>query len=123
MESVIFPSLTDQMILGVFKYLVEAELRKNVPGQEEFRLGWQEGVIATIVLMFGEADEDTYDNSKTWLHVVEEIKEDLQDWAKIFEKNASPVDLESFQDAVDAAVNSYALKYPKKLGDALRVNL
>ena len=129
MESVILPSLTDQMVLGVFKYLVEAELRKNVPTQGEFRFGCQEGMVSAIVLMFGEADdavaEAAYDNNKTWLHVVEEIKEDLQDWAETLEKTAIPdeVDFESFQDAVDVAVNEYALKHPKKLGDALRVNL
>lgn len=128
MESVILPSLTDQMILGVFKCLVEAELRKSVPGQGEFRFGYQEGVIAIIVLMFGEADETTsetaYDNGGTWLHIVEEIKEGLQDWANTLETASyEEIDFDSFQDAVDAAVNSYALKHPKKLGDALRVNL
>lgn len=127
--AIILPSLTDQMILGVFKYLVEEELRKSVPTQGEFRFGCQEGMIAAIVLMFGEADDATaetaYDNGGTWLHIVGEIKQDLQYWADTFENTANyeEIDFESFQDAVDAAVNEYALKHPKKLGDALRVNL
>ncbi len=126
--SIILPSLTDQMILGVFKYLVEAELRKNAPGQGELRSGCQKGMIASIVLMFGEADDVTaktaHDNGGTWLHVVEEIKENLQDWAETLETvSHEEIDFESFQDAVDVAVNNYALKHPKKLGDALRVNL
>lgn len=125
---VILPSLTDQMILGVFKYLLEAELRKSVSGQADFRFGCQEGMIAAIVLMFGEADDLTaevaYDSKKTWLHVIEEIQESLQDWAETLENAENhEVDFKNMQDAVDVAVNEYALKHPKKLGDALRKSL
>lgn len=129
MGSVILPSLTDQMVLGVFKFLVEAELRKNIEGQQELRFGCQEGMIAAIVLMFGEADdaiaEAAYNNGKTWSHIVEEIRETLQSWTDAL-SNATEhteIDFENLQDAVDKAVNEYALKHPKKLGDALRVNL
>ena len=128
-ESVILPSMTDQMVLGVFKFLVEAELRKNIDGQKEFRFGYQEGMIAAIVLMFGETDDLTaevaYNNRKSWSHVVEEIRQNLQTWADALESAAdyTEIDFEGLQDAVDKAVNDYALKHPKKLGDALRVNL
>lgn len=128
-ESVILPSMTDQMVLGVFKFLVEAELRKNIDGQKEFRFGCQEGMIAAMVLMFGETDDLTaevaYDNKKSWSHVVDEIRQNLQTWAEALEAAAdqTKIDFGSLQDAVDEAVNDYALKHPKKLGDALRVNL
>lgn len=128
-DSVILPSLTDQMVLGVFKFLVEAELRKNIEGQQELRFGCQEGMIAAIVLMFGEADdvvaEVAYNNGQTWSHIIEEIQGNLQSWVDTL-TNATEydkIDFESLQDAVDKAVNEYALKYPKKLGDALRINL
>lgn len=128
-DSVILPSLTDQMVLGVFKYLVEEELRKNIKGQSEFRSGCQEGMIAAIVLMFGEVDDLTaeiaYDHGKTWLHVVGQIQEDLQTWVDALENTAdvAEFDFEQMQNAIDLAVNNYALKHPKELGDALRVNL
>ena len=127
--SVILPSLTDQMLLGVFKYLVEAELRKNVPGQLELRMGAQDGMIAALVLMFGEADSVTaelsFNNGKTWTHVIDEITEDLQTWVEALENETEHVEIDfvALQDAVDKAVNDYALKHPKKFGDALRVNL
>lgn len=125
-DSVILPSLTDQMVLGVFKYIMEAELRKNIPGQAELQFGCQEGAIATIVLMFGETDDlasgIAHNNGGTWLQIVGEIKEQLQDWVEVLETNDA-IDLESLQDAIDVAVNNYALKHPKKLGDALRINL
>ena len=128
-ESVILPSMTDQMVLGVFKFLVEAELRKNIGGQKDFRLGCQEGMIAAMVLMFGETDDLTaevaHDQRKSWSHVVEEIRQNLQTWEDALKAVAdhTEIDFEGLQDAVDKAVNDYALKYPKKLGDALRVNL
>ncbi len=132
--SVILPSLTDQMVLGVFKYLVEAEMRKSLNGLVEtkttdFRYGCQEGMIASLVLMFGEADnltaEIAYDSGTSWSHMVEEIVGDLQSWTDTLEAAAdhTEVDFGQLQDAIDNAVNKYALKHPKKLGDALRVNL
>jgi hypothetical protein len=118
------------MILGVFKYLVEAELRKEMDGQQEFRFGCQEGMIAALVLMFGETDDLTaemaYDNGKTWLHLTGEIlTEYLQGWADTLHsaEDYTDIDFEELQDAIDEAVNNYALKHPRKLGDALRVNL
>ncbi|KKK47019.1 hypothetical protein LCGC14_3159410 [marine sediment metagenome] len=127
--SVIFPSLTDQMVLGVFKYLVEAELRKNLKGQSEFRFGCQEGMIGAITLMFGEADdltvETAYDNGRTWLHIIEEIRDELPSWVDALQNatDVSEIDFEKMQNAIDLAVNNHALKHPNKLGDALRVNL
>lgn len=129
MGSVILPSLTDQMVLGVFKYLVEAELRKMLKSQQEFRFGCQEGMIAALVLMFGESDDLTaemaYNNGKSWLQVVEDISENLQTWADTLSQaeNYTAIDFEGFQNAIDKAVNDYALKHPKKLGDALRTYL
>lgn len=126
--SVVLPSMTDQMVLGVFKYLVEAELRK-IMGQNEFRTGCQEGTIATMGLLFGTSDDLTaevaFENKKTWIHVIEEIRENLQTWVDTLERaeEFTEIDVDELQDAVDVAVNDYALKYPKKLGDALRINL
>lgn len=127
--SVILPSLTDQMVLGIFKYLVEAELRKSIFAQGEFRFGCQEGMVAAISLMFGDADDLTaeiaFDQGKSWLQIVTVIKEDLQSWTDTLEKAETSVEVnwEQMRDAVDKAVNSYALKHPRKLGDALRMNL
>jgi len=127
--AVILPSLTDQMVLGIFKYLVEAELRKSISSQSEFRFGCQEGMIAATVLMFGDADDVTaeiaFDQGRSWLQIVSDIKEDLQSWADTLEKAeaSAEVDWKQMRDAVDKAVNGYALKHPKKLGDALRINL
>lgn len=128
-ESIILPSLTDQMILGVFKYLVEAELRKCVPGHTDFRFGCQEGMIATLVIMFGQTDDATaekaYDKGVTWSHIISDIKENLQTWEDALENMTSQaeIDFEGLQDAIDEAVNDYALEHPKKLGDALRIYL
>lgn len=128
-DSVILPSLTDQMVLGVFKYLVEAELRKHIDGQSDFRSGCQEGMVASMVLMFGETDDLTaeiaYDKGKTWLHIVGEIQGNLQTWTDALEvaPDHTGINFEDLRDAVDKAVNDYALKHPKKLGDALRMNL
>ncbi len=133
-ESVILPSLTDQMVLGIFKYLVDAELRKNISDQLEFRQGCQDGMMAAIVLMFGETDSVTsemaYNQGKTWTHIIGEIKDDLQTWADTLEnynpstdEDIDDIDFADLQNAVDKAVNDYVLKHPKKIGDALRVNL
>lgn len=130
MSSVVLPSLTDQIVLGVFKYLVEAELRKSVQssGQVEFRYGCQEGMIASLVIMFGEVDdlaaETAYNSGSTWIHVVGEIVTNLKLWKDTLEsENMESIDFDGLQDAVDEAVNEYALKHPTKLGEALRKNL
>ena len=109
-----------QMVLGVFKYLVEQELRKNIQGQQEFRCGCQEGMIAAMVLMFGEADTSKDDN-KTWLHIVREIQEELRTWVDKLEslEDYSEINFEGLQDAIDEAVNDYALKHPKALKDLM----
>lgn len=128
-ESVIFPSMTDQMVLGVFKYLVDAELRKNLGSQHEFRFGCQEGMIAALVLMFGESDdltsETAFDQGKTWLHHVGEIMHDLQDWVAELagSQDLTSINWDALKEAVSAAVDNYALKHPKAMGDALRLNL
>lgn len=128
-ESVILPSMTDQMVLGVFKYLVEAELRKSVLSHTDFRFGCQEGMIAALVIMFGQTDdsvaEKAYDNGVSWSHIINDITEGLQTWVDTLENisNYTEINFEDLQDAVDKAVNNYALKHPRKLGDALRINL
>jgi hypothetical protein len=129
-DSVILPSLTDQMVLGVFKYLVEAELRKNFNNQSEFRFGCQEGMIASMALMFGEADdltaEKAYNNGDSWLQIVLWIQDKyLQDWVDALSSavDVLEINFNDMQDAVDEAVNNYALQHPQKLGDALRIHL
>ncbi len=131
MGSVILPSLTDQMVLGVFKFLVEAELRKSITGQQEFRYGCQTGAVTMMVLMFGSSQLvasrwlTAHTKKQTWLYIVEEIRETLQTWTELLSEAEvhDEIDFEGLQDAVDKAVNDYALQHPKKLGDALRVNL
>lgn len=122
-SSVILPSMTDQMVLGVFKYLVESELCKSLQGSVKHsvkhQFGCQQGMIAGVALMFGVTSENLSNN---WLQIVEEIREKLQDWVDLLDKavDRDEIDFEELQNAVDAAVNNYALKHPKKLGDALR---
>lgn len=117
-ESVILPSMTDQMVLGVFKYLVEAELCKSIKGAVKHRFGCQQGMVAGVALMFGVTEE----TNGTWLQITEKIRESLQDWVDLLEKTEDydEINFGELQDAVDVAVNNYALKYPKKLGNALR---
>jgi len=131
-DTIILPSLTNEMILSVFKYLVDAELRKKAPGAIDFRFGCQEGIIAAVVLMFGEADDETaqlaYDKNETWLHVTERIvDEKLRVWSDVIDqlnvdRNAD-IDYEAMIEAVNEAVNNFALENPTLLIDALKRNL
>ena len=56
---------------------------------------------------------------------IEEIKEGLQTWIEALENTTEHVEIDfvGLRDTVDRAVHDYALRHPKKLGDALRVNL
>lgn len=131
MSSIIIePQLTDQIVLEVFKLLVQFEVRKHLPSQGNFRHGQQEGVVAAIAMLFGDnnnADaEEAFDSGRTWLHVKGEIIEDtkLRNWILLFEsEGAHDWDDEELQQDVENAVNNYALRNPKKIGDALRINL
>lgn len=129
-NSVILPSMTDQMVLAIFKHLVSCELRKNLEGQHEWWFGNQEGFVAAVAIMFGETDDATaheaYVKGGTWLQITEKIvEEELQDWAKGLSslEKGETVDLEAVQQAIDKAVDTYALQHPKSLSDALRKNL
>lgn len=131
MGNIVFPSLTDQMVLGVFKYLVDSEIRKSVPvsGHVDFRHGCQEGMIAALGIMFGTNSDDVaetaYDSGGSWMHVIEEICADLTDWKDSLEAatDASSINFSAMMDAVDEAVNKYALANPRKLGEALRASM
>ncbi len=131
-QNIIVPSLTNDMILSLFRYLVDAELRKRIPGSLDFRFGCQEGLIATISLMFGDADELvaelSYDKEETWLQVTERIvDEKLSSWANSFEQleddhNVS-IDFAQMVKDINGAVNEFALENPTLLIDALQKNL
>ena len=125
--SVILPSMTEQMILAAFNHLVECELRKNINGQTEFWFGNQEGLIASFIIMFGQGEESTveraYNAGRSWLHLTERIvKENLKDWVTGLAEldRGDEVDFKAMQEAVDKAVNDYALQHPRDMSDALR---
>jgi hypothetical protein len=131
-DSIILPSLTNDMVLSVFKYLIDSELRKRIPGQVDFRFGCQEGIIAALVIMFGNADDVvvqiSYDRNETWLQIVERIVEEkLQSWGETLDLlNDDPdqeVDFEKMTEAVEKAVNQFALENPTLMIDALKKNL
>jgi hypothetical protein len=126
MTTEVLPSMTLQVALAAFRYLVDAELRKRSQGAHEFREGCQEGYIASLVDHYGQASSDeaeqAYDRKETWTHVTMEIVNDhLSDWAETFENLDSfdEIDFESMIEAVRKAVNDYALKNPRKLVNAL----
>jgi len=127
-NSVILPSMTEQIVLESFKHLVECELRKHIPSHgEEFWYGTQEGWVACLVEMFGEADDATadlaYRSGGTWLQITTDIVNgDLNDWATQLAglQIGDEVDFKAMQDAVSRAVNEYALQNPTKLSDALK---
>jgi len=131
-NSIIVPSLTNDMILSVFRYLVNAELRKRAPGALDFRFGCQEGMIAALSLMFGNADETvrqlSHDKEERWLQITERIvDEKLSSWADTLDRlndeaNFSVDDARMIQ-AVESAVNEFALENPTLLIDALKKNL
>lgn len=131
-DSIILPSLTNDMVLAVFRYLVDAELRKRVPSQTDFRFGCQEGMIASLSIMFGNADdlvvEMSYDKQETWLHITERIVEEkLQNWGEsidlINDEPDQSIDYEQLMKDVDEAVNQFALENPTLMIDALKKNL
>ncbi|MHA2279851.1 MAG: hypothetical protein ACXAC5_03115 [Promethearchaeota archaeon] len=131
-DSIILPSLTNDMVLSVFRYLVDAELRKRMPGAVDFRFGCQEGIIAALCLMFGNADdlivERSYDKNETWLQITERIAEEkLQSWGETLDElNDDPdleIDYEQMVEAVNKAVNQFALENPTLMIDALKKNL
>lgn len=126
-DSIILPSLSNDMVLSVFKYLVDAELRKRLSSGTDFRFGCQEGVVAGIGIMFGNADltsEQSYDRQKSWLQLSERIvDEKLTAWAeKIDGYSEDPdlnIDFNQMIADIDEAVNDFALEHPTLLYDAL----
>lgn len=133
MAGVILPSMTDQMVLAGFRHLVECELRKHVPGQVDLWFGNQEGWIVCCVMMFGQTDDESagraFNSGGSWLQLTEKIvQEKLVDWVDELESlkqgwALDEVDFEAMQEAVDKAVNEYALQHPKSMSDALKKNL
>lgn len=131
-ESIIVSSLTNEMVVSLFKYLVDTELRKRAPGAMDFRFGCQEGVIATLSIMFGNADdliaEIAYEKEESWLQVTERIVDQkLSSWAsnldQLSEEEDFSIDYEQMSAAIDKAVNEFALENPTLLNDALHKNL
>jgi len=127
-SSIILPSLSNDMVLSIFKYLVDAELRKRLNGGLEFRAGCQEGMIAGIAIMFGNADdataEQTYEKQESWLHLAERVVDDkLLAWAQELERCSEDpdmnIDFNQMVQDIDEAVNEFALDNPTLLFDAL----
>lgn len=128
MDSIILPSLSNDIVLSIFKYLVDAELRKRINGSMDFRFGCQEGIIVGIGIMFGNADDLTselsYERQETWLHMSERIvDEKLTVWADEMDNcTEGPDDIDFAQMIVDVskAVDEFALEHPILLFDALK---
>lgn len=129
MSTVITPSMTDQIVLSAFQYLVNAELRKRTQGALDFRFGCQEGSVAALIMLFGEGDEVTakqaFDRGESWIHLTERIVEEkLKVWATACQKmngtEETEVDYEAMQEAVKQAVNSFAMQEPDLLRNALK---
>jgi hypothetical protein len=127
-DNIVLPSLSNDMVLTIFKYLVDAELRKHLHGNVDFRAGCQEGVVAALAIMFGTADditaERTYEKQESWLHISERIvDEKLSAWAEELDRYSEDpdanIDFQQMIDDVDDAVNEFALENPTLLFDAL----
>lgn len=129
MTSVILPSLTNQIVLDVFKILVDAEVRKRQAKSFEFCSGQQDGVILYHELLFGAAANDQQadeaaNKNRSWDHVIEQIVEEkLKDWAETFEKieDSSEINLEMFRIELERAVEEFALEKPELMIDALKL--
>jgi len=126
-DHVILPSMTDQMILGVFKFLVECELRKNMDRTTDYRSGQQDGAIYMLTLMFGACGDTeaelAYDNKISWSHVTTQIAEEkLQTWIDTLSSvdDWDSIDIDRMQQEISQAVDAFALQHPKLLTDALR---
>lgn len=128
MSTVITPSMTDQIVLSTFCYLVDAELRKRMQGSLDFRFGCQEGFIAALIMLFGEGDEITaeqaFDKEESWIHLTERIvDEKLEAWATACHETndtEAQVDYEAMQEGVKNAVNEFAMQDPDLLRNALK---
>lgn len=125
--NVLIPSMTTQIVLSAFEYLVNMELLKGTQSSFEFRNGCQEGMIATLILMFGsasdEAAEEAYEKQETWMHLSQRIvDEKLNHWTQVIANNEdySP-DVMDFE--VKNAVQEFAKEHPTLLINALKVYL
>jgi len=123
----VIPSVTTAEILELFRYLVDAELRKSIGDTGLLREGCQEGYITSMIHRYGSAtDEDferAYNNKETWSYMVRQIIDNhLSGWLSIFEKldNVGDVDLEKFDKAVEEAVSLFELQHPGKLRNSLK---
>ncbi len=132
MSTVIIPSLTNQMILEIFKFLVTAEIHKRVTRACDFRSGQQDGYIAHVAMQFGSSEdgvaETAYDEGKTWLHVTHRIvDEKLESWTDAVDELVDDpdinIDLMAMNKDVARAVEEFALENPTLLIDAIKKNL
>ena len=128
-STVVLPSLTNQMILSAFKFLVEAEVQKQggTSGALSLWQGNQDGYVTAVCDFFGEADEGTarkaFENEGSWLQVTEKIVETkLSDWVVIVQnaESEAEIDYDKMRTAVSDAVEEYGLEHPEQLIDALK---
>ena len=115
----ILPSLTNQIAIDVFKYLIDAELRKHMPQSYEFRFGCQEGLIAALSMLFGYTDDETaeqvYDAGESWLQITQQIvKDNLSSWIADFDA-LKDVDYVKMEKDIDSAIEKFVLKNPTLL--------
>ncbi len=127
MSTVIFPSLTNQVVLTVFEFLVNAELKKRQTTFHDLKWGCQEGMIASLAILFGSANDEEYQeaygNGNTWLEVTEAIVDrELRDWCDVIDdsEDATEISAEALKKDVKMAVENYALAHPEKLINALK---
>jgi len=121
------PSLTVQMALDTFKYLVFLELKKRHPKFLDYCDGCQEGAIMILSLLFGQVEEEEWlsvvKKGNSWIHIIQEIvNNDLSSWSSHFEnlKDFASIDLDKLNKDIETAVVNYSVSHPRKMVEALQ---
>ena len=126
MSTVIFPGITNDVVIKSFESLVSCELRKHLA--LEFQEGRQDGYIACLEMKYGSNSDDmvfdeAYRSKNTWSHVTADIVDQrLSSWVTILECDTTdaPVglDMDKMNKEVKDAVRWYALRHPEKMINA-----
>jgi len=120
MATVIFPSLTHQVVISVFEILVKEEILKIHKTSFDFQFGYQEGIISILNILFG--SEITQSRDSEWLEITEHITQNkLNKWCMTIKEteDLSEIDMISLQKDIKKSVEEYALTNPQKLIHAL----
>ena len=119
--------MTNQIVLAVFEFLVQAELRKKIAKLHDNQFGWQEGGIQMLSILFGTAsDADAqrgYESGETWIQITGDIiGEHLTCWDKLLSEseNHLALDWKTFESDVKKAVEDFAIAHPERMVNALK---